>query len=119
MAVVFIAVVLLVMALPFFAARAFARLSVPWPIRVLLIAAVPALLFAWLATTPWDITNMGAPIAIFFVAVGWLIGSAWSGRGRLIRFAATDTRGMRSPSTTGIDCSERRTPGGRDAASTV
>jgi hypothetical protein len=91
MALVFL--VLLIMALPFFAARGLAWIPMPWPIRLLLIAAVTALLLAWLATTPSDITTMGANIAIFFMVVGWLLGSAWSGLGRLIRFAATDTRG--------------------------
>ena len=88
-------VVLLIVALPFLAARGFARIPFPWPIRLLLSAAVPASLLTWLVTTPWDITDMGAAIVIFYAAIGWLLGAAWPGIVRLIRFAATDTPGDR------------------------
>ena len=60
---------------PFALAFGLGLIQMPWLARRPLIASVPMILLTWLFTTPGDITNLGTPLIVFRVVIGWLLGA--------------------------------------------
>ncbi len=71
---------------PYLAARALWLVSMPTPVRLAIVLAVPGLLLWWLATSPdfHDVTSPGAALLPLGVIAGWLCGAGARCRQRLI-----------------------------------
>jgi hypothetical protein len=73
-ALAFLAVVIFLVE-PFALAFGLGLIQLPWLATPPLIASAPVILLTWLFSTPGDIANLGTPLIVFLVVIGWLLGA--------------------------------------------